>query len=557
MEIRQYVDLLRKWILLVIALALVAGATSYVISRNSTPIYQASTTLMVNQAANPSAATVYSDILTSERLASTYAKLLTSGPVVDETARQLGVAPKEMSSNIAVAPVRDTQLLRITVEGANPQLIAEIANTLPKVFIERNRQMQLGQIDKAKLEQEIANTEQDLNDTQQQLKSITDETQRTRLETSLAQYRTTYSSLVATYQQVKLNEAKATNNIVIAEPATVPTSPIRPRTRTNALLAAVVGALLALGVVFLVEYLDDTIKTPDDVSRVSGLSTLGAIARLKDTGGTRQLIAWLRTKAPESEAYRTLRTNIQFSSVDNPIRALLVTSSGPGEGKSTTTANLAVVLAQTGQRVIVVDTDLRRPVLHKVFGVPNNIGLTNALLAGESMVVEEYLQPTEIETLSVLTSGPIPPNPSELLGSHRMHHLIEALSKAADIAIFDSPPVLAVTDAVVMARQVDGVLLVADAGHTREQAIANAVGELKKTGANVLGVALNRLDSRRGGYYYYYYYSDEEGGQRKRSLPAMAAPKSGFPGNASRPKTCASKETSEGLRVFGSLFVGC
>ncbi len=520
MELRQYAGLLRKWLWLVFVLAVIAGLTSYVISKKSTPIYQASTTLMVNQAANPSTVAVYADILTSERLARTYANLLTSGPVLEETARRVGVDPKELQRGITVTPVRDTQLLQIKVEGANPQLIAQIANTLPEVFIDRNREMQLGQINKAKLEEEIANTEQDLAETTQQLKNVTDDTQRTRLETSLAQYRSTYSNLVATYQQVKLNEAQATNNIVIAEPATAPVLPIRPRTRTNVLLAAVVGALLALGVAFLVEYLDDTIKTPDDISRVSGLSTLGAIARLKEAGGTRQLIAWLRTKAPESEAYRTLRTNIQFSSVDNPVRSLLITSSGPGEGKSTTTANLAVVLAQTSQRVIVVDTDLRRPVLHKVFGVPNNTGLTTALLAGDSTSVEDYLQPTEIENLSVLTSGPVPPNPSELLGSHRMGHLIEALSNAADIVLFDSPPVLAVTDAVVLARQVDGILLVADAGHTREHALVGAVAELQKTGANVLGVALNRLDARRGGYYYYYYYySEEEGGQRRRSVP--------------------------------------
>ena len=158
-----------------------------------------------------------------------------------------------------------------------------------------------------------------------------------------------------------------------------------------------------------------------------------------------------------------------------------------------------MVLAQTGQRVIVVDTDLRRPVQHKVFGIPNNTGLTTALLNGESISLDGHLQPTEIENLQVLTSGPIPPNPSELLGSHRMAKLIEALSSQADIVIFDSPPVLAVTDAAVMGRQVDGVVLVADAGTTREQALAGATEELRKTGANVLGVALNRLDTRTRG----------------------------------------------------------
>jgi non-specific protein-tyrosine kinase len=512
--------LLRKWLWLVILLAVLAAAAGFVISRRSARIYQASVTLMVNQAANAAAAAGYSDILTSERLARTYASLLVSRPVLDETAQRLGIAPKLLAGAITVTPVRDTQLLQIKVLGTIPELTAQIANTLPAVFVERNTEMQLGRVaaSKTKLEAEIAAIEKDLAVTQQQLLHATDDTQRTRLETSLAQYRNTYSTLLASYQQVKLAEAQAINNIVVAEPAAVPEIPIRPRTRTNVLLAAMVGALLALGIGFLVEYLDDTIKTPDDVSRVSGLSTLGAIARLKEGDDPRRLVTWLRAKSPESEAYRTLRTNIQFSSVDSPIRSLLVTSSSPGEGKSTTAANLAVVLAQTGQRVIVVDTDLRRPVLHKIFGVPNNDGLTTALLAGADLALETYLRPTELDTLTVLTSGPIPPNPSEILDSHRMRHLVEVLTQAADIVIFDSPPVLAVTDAVVLGRQVDGVLMVADAGKTREHALAQATAELQKTGANVLGVALNRLNPRRGQhYYYYYYYSEEDGGRRRRS----------------------------------------
>ncbi len=520
MELRQYVALLRKWLWLILLCTLLAGATSYIVSRQSTPIYQASTTLMVSQATASTASAVYSDILSSERLARTYANLLTTQPVLEETAKRLGIDVKGLERSITVTPVRDTQLLEIKVEGPNPQLIAEIANTLPQVFIERNREMQIGRVSQSKagLQKEIDSTLEDIARTQEALTAATDDAQRTRLETSLAQYRSTYSNLVNSYQQASLAEVQAINNVVVAEPAVTPQNPIRPRTATNTMLAAVVGAMLALGAAFLIEYLDDTVKSPDDISRVSGLSTLGAIARLKDTGGARQLIAWLRTKAPESEAYRTLRTNIQFSSVDKPVKTLMVTSSSPGEGKSTTTANLAVVMAQTGQKVIIVDTDLRRPVQHKVFGVPNNTGLTTALLTGDASMVSSYLQPTEIENLFVLTSGPIPPNPSELLGSHRMKTLVEALSGVADLVIFDSPPVLAVTDAVVLGRQVDGVLLVADAGRTREQALLTASGELQKTGANTLGVALNRLDTRRGGYYYYYYYySDDENGQRRRS----------------------------------------
>lgn len=520
MELREYVGLLRKWLWLIVLCIVIGGAAAYIISRNTTPIYEASSTLRVNQAANPATTAAYADVLTSERLARTYASLLTSRPVLEESARRLGIGVKGLEQAITVTPMRDTLLLQIKVDGPNPQLIAEIANMLPQVFIDRDREQQLGQVAKYRdtLQTEIDATLADLARASEQLAQATDDAQKTRLEASVAQYRTTYSNLLASAQQAKLAEAQAMNNLVVAEPAAVPESPIRPRTLTNTLLAAVIGAMLAVGAAFLIEYLDDTVKTADDVDRVAGLSTLGAITRLKNAGGSHQLIAWLKTKAPESEAYRTLRTNIQFSSVDKPVKTLLVTSSSPGEGKSTTTANLAVVLAQTGQKVIVVDTDLRRPVLHRVFDVPNNTGLTSALLANDTGRVVEHMQATEVDNLTVLTSGPIPPNPSELLGSLRMGALVEALSGQADIVIFDSPPVLAVTDAVVLARQVDGVLLVVDAGHTKEHALAAAASELQKTGGNVLGVALNRLDSRRGYYYYYYYYySDDETGQRKRS----------------------------------------
>jgi capsular exopolysaccharide synthesis family protein len=527
MELREYALLVRKWLWLIILCTVAAAAAAYVVSKNSTPIYQASTKLLVNQSSSNQANLAYQDILMSQQLARTYANLLADRPVVEATAQRLGLPTDQKSltalqNSISVTPIRDTQLLEVKVEGPDPQLIALVANTLPEVFIAQNQQLQLGRVTglKTSLEAEIANVQEDIARTQANLANATDDVQRQRYEASLAQYRSTLSGLVNSYQQIRLAEVQATNNVVVVKPAVPPQTPIRPRTTTNVLLAAVVGAMIAAGAAFLIEYLDDTIKSPDDVARVSGLSTLGAIARLKDAGAQRQLIAWMSSKAPESEAYRTLRTNIQFSSVDKPIRTLVVTSSGPSEGKSTTAANLAIVMAQTGQKVVLVDADLRRPVLHKTFGVPNNVGITTALLAGDDVDLQSYLQPTEIDNLMIITSGPIPPNPSELLGSQRMKNVIDRLAQAADIVIFDTPPVLVVTDAAVLSRQTDGVLLIADAGGTREPALAHAVEELRKTGANILGVALNRLDSRSRGYYYYYYYyyyTDETGARRRRS----------------------------------------
>jgi capsular exopolysaccharide synthesis family protein len=199
-----------------------------------------------------------------------------------------------------------------------------------------------------------------------------------------------------------------------------------------------------------------------------------------------------------AEAYRTLRTNIQFSSLDKPIHTLLVTSTAPDEGKSTTLANLAVTMAQAEQRVLVVDCDLRRPSLHQIFGLANEQGLTSAILdQGEGGLPT---QATSVPGLEVLTSGPLPPRPADLLGSRRMEALIARMRAAADIIIFDTPPVVAVTDAAVLATRVDAVLLVLQAGHTRRDRAREARQKLEQVKANIVGVVLNnaRLES---GYY--------------------------------------------------------
>ncbi len=196
-----------------------------------------------------------------------------------------------------------------------------------------------------------------------------------------------------------------------------------------------------------------------------------------------------------AEAYRTLRTNIQFSSLDKPIQTLLVTSTAPDEGKSTTLANLAVTMAQAEQRVILVDCDLRRPSVHTLFGVPNEQGLTTAILQGDGPLP---LQATSVPGLSLLTSGPLPPRPADLLGSRRMEQLIARLRNEADIVLFDTPPVVAVTDAAVLATRVDGVLLVLQAGQTRRDRAREARQKLEKVKANIIGVVLNNAKLESG-----------------------------------------------------------
>ncbi|GAA0319353.1 CpsD/CapB family tyrosine-protein kinase [Bacillus carboniphilus] len=224
--------------------------------------------------------------------------------------------------------------------------------------------------------------------------------------------------------------------------------------------------------------------------------------RRKTVTQNRSLIAHMNPKSPIAEQYRTMRTNIQFSSVDHTIRSLMVTSSGPSEGKSTTVANLAVVFAQQGKKVLLVDADMRKPTVHYTFRLSNTFGLTNVLT--RQAKVEEVIHESLVENLSLLTSGPIPPNPAELLGSAAMEDLLAELFKQFDLVLFDTPPVLAVTDAQILANQCNGSILVVNSGKTEIDAASKSKELLLNAKGKLLGVVLNNKKEKKGSYYYYY-----------------------------------------------------
>ncbi|MFS0864586.1 CpsD/CapB family tyrosine-protein kinase [Fredinandcohnia sp. 179-A 10B2 NHS] len=226
------------------------------------------------------------------------------------------------------------------------------------------------------------------------------------------------------------------------------------------------------------------------------------MARKKFQIQSRSIVAATNPKSPISEQYRTIRTNIQFSTVDEEVKTIMVTSAGPAEGKSTTTNNLAVVFAQQGKRVLLVDADLRKPTAHYSFRVENITGLTNVLT--KQATLEKAVQKTEQEDLYILTSGPIPPNPAELLGSKAMVELLEKAKEQFDLIVFDTPPVLAVTDAQVLANKSDGVVLVVSSGKTQNDAAVKAKEQLMNAKAKLLGVVLNNKKKTETQYYYYY-----------------------------------------------------
>jgi tyrosine-protein kinase Etk/Wzc len=344
-----------------------------------------------------------------------------------------------------------------------------------------------------------------------------------RLTRGVNLYSDLYIMLTKRFEEMRITEAGKMNNIQIIDRARPSKRPIKPNKTRNIIMGIIVGLGLGMGITLTIEFLDTTLKNPDEIEKLTRLSVVGAIPRIKasdDAKGRKtrnpsgnsairqiesRLITHFAPKSPVAEAYRTLRTNIQFVSPDQPIKTIMTTSSNPKEGKSTTIANLAIALAQMDTKVVLLDTDFRRPIVHSLFSVKREPGLTSVLL--EQKQIEEVIHKTEVENLYVIPCGVIPPNPSELLGSNRMKEIIGRLKEMFDLVLFDSPPIIAVTDAAVLGSEVDGVVLVVQEGKTRRQDVQKAQDLLENVKARIIGVVLNIIDiQRKYGYYYYYYY---------------------------------------------------
>jgi capsular exopolysaccharide synthesis family protein len=525
MELKRYLDVLKRWLWLVILGAIIAGGAAYFISSSMTPIYAASARYLIDEAPGNSSANEYSQLLTEQKLAQTYVEIATARPVLEETIIRLDLpySVDNLRDMVSVSAPADTQILIINAEDTDPNRAADIANMVGEVFIDQNQSREdlryaepiaTWQARMESIAADIAELEVAINSFEE-TGSAEQVAALTRLQTDLNEAQIRYTDAFNSLNELQQEQAKESSNIVPIESAKPSYTHIRPRTVTNTILAVLAGALAAVGVVFLIEYLDDTVKNQDQVLSDTGLSSLGAIAQIKANEPNESIVAYIRPRDPLSEAYRVLRTNLSFSAIDGELRSILVTSGSPGEGKSTTVANLGIVMAQAGKRVVVIDSDLRRPVQHKILSVGNNRGLTTALLDSETPV-NFHLQNTKIRGLRVLTSGPIPPNPAEILSSQRMGQLVEELYKEADIIVFDTPPVLTVTDAAVLAPKVDGTLFVVHVGKTRRDTLAQAVERIKKTNAHPLGVVLNRIKPSHGGYYYYQYYDTYAHSDKKR-----------------------------------------
>ena len=524
MELRQYASVLLKWWWLIVTSVIVAGVASYLSARATPRTYQSRTTIMVGQvlqSPNPSTSEFY----TGQALAASYVDLARREPVLKATLEALKLPWDWMALQGMVSSrvVPGTQLLEISVSDTDPQRASALASEVAQQLIlqspaatdpqkEADRQFILSQIENLKANIKKSQDEiRQLDDVMAKSNSarqIQDARSRqTALLTQVSTWQATYNGLLTNLQQ------GTPNFLRVVESAQTPLLPVGPGRGYSVLLAVAIGLVLSGGAAFLLEYLDDTLKTPDDVRQVLGLTVLARIARMEGEDYPDKLVTARQPRSPVAAAYRVLRTNLQFSAVDRPLCTLMVTSSSPQEGKSLVSANLAVAMAQSGKRVILVDADLWRPCQHHIFEMDNTEGLTSVLLSSDANP-SSALQPGPVENLSILFSGPMPPNPSDLLGSRRMGDLIETLRQQTDVVIFDSPPVMADADATILAARVDGVLLVIDSGNTRRGPALRGKESLEAVGARLTGVVLNRLTG--GERSYDYYYSAEDGQRRKR-----------------------------------------
>ncbi len=462
MDLKQYLRVLREQWWLVAACTLVALAAAAAVAFTQTPKYAAKVQLFVAAADQQSSTSgAYQGGLFSQQRVKSYAAIVNSEPVVTAVRRQLGLTSSVSSiqNEITASAPLDTVLVDVTVTDTNPARARDIANAVGTQF------------------SSLVNT----------------------LETTAGQ---------------KVSPVKVST----VQPAVLPKSPVSPNKKLDLALGLLVGLALGVGLAVLRETLDTTVGDRDKVAELVGAPVLAGF-REDDKVKDRPLIVSDESFSPRAEAFRQLRSNIRYLSVDTSVKSFVVTSSIESEGKTTVAANLAIALAQSGEHVILVDADLRRPMVGEMLGLNPAIGVTNVLVGTTHL--DQALQTWRQNlTMRVLTSGPTPPNPSELLGSQRMHELLASLLERATVVVFDTPPLLPVTDAAILGAMTDGALVVARVGHTKREALASSVESLQRVGAHVMGVVLNRIPVRKKsasygyGYGYGGYYSSRTGDAR-------------------------------------------
>jgi capsular exopolysaccharide synthesis family protein len=551
MELLQYWTIVRKrlWLIILFVVVAAIGAGYYVLSQ---PLqYRTSTTLAISPAALNSAVTyqVENQLIP---LANTYTEFMKTRSFAQLVAEQLQKqnlplqpTEEEILAAIITQYVQNTQLFRITATFPDPVVAKALADTTAHLLIsanlermraeqaalleaqldstrvqERDRLMELNNV----LRDELKFYEDQINSLQQQITTLRSglqsseiDTQIKELRTEMLQYRgerVTLLGSLAEAQKALLAETDKSNaevdTVVVVEEALLPVAPL-PRNLLQPFLAALAAAL-ALGLVaaYGLEYIDYTVKSPEELDAIYGIPTQGVIGHVAEADRAREtgdsLIMLKTPRSPIAESIRALRTSVRMAGIGKPIRSLLITSAGPGEGKTFVTTNLAISMAQAGKQVILVDLDLRKPQVHKRFGLRPEPGFSNLVVERNEYTLQQVLQPTNVPNLRVLACGTIPPNPAELLSAEQSAEVMQLLLENADMVVYDTAPAATVTDAILIAPLVDAVLQVVNARGPRIDLVRRTKELLERSGARVIGPVLNRVAIIDLGYYANYYY---------------------------------------------------
>lgn len=493
-SLRDYLRVLarRKLVVLVAVVATVGAALG--LSALQNPVYEAEAQMLVNTRPTE---TVFNDGTQSVgdpvRAVATEMKILESQPVAERVRANLGLSspPPDVIGTVVDA----TDVVNVTVRSGDPTTARIVADAYVQAYIQIKQEGVVDSLRSAssELEKKVLELQGEIDALDKQVTAVPAAQQATTQGDLASQRRSLVDQQTVFKQrldQLQVNAALATGSAQVVRHAAQPSSPVEPRPTRTAAMAAVVGLLIGLGGALAIDHFDDSIRTEEDVERAVGLPVLAMVP--VDPPPDARPIAISRGGDFAVETYKNLRASLQFLGLDFTLKVIQVTSPVSGEGKTTTASNLAVVFAAAGHRVILIDADLRKPRVHEVFSLPQSEGLTSVLL-GEPY---QPLVHTPVANLDVLTSGPQPPNPSEVVGGRQMRALVETLAADYDYVIVDSAPVLPVSDSVGLASLCDGVLLVAQAAKTSKRQASDSANLLARSQTPLLGVVLNRVESR-------------------------------------------------------------
>jgi capsular exopolysaccharide synthesis family protein len=522
-----YLHLARRWTLAAIIPTMIVASLAYLYTKHEPKQYQTTAILYVQVPQTGGSTPGGTDVYSSEALIPTYSAMISSPVIAARVDRamastypgyHLGNHGIKVDAGGAASGTVQTQLMDVTVGDTIPARAAAAANTVAHVFTKYAAKLM-----KANFKDEGRALQAQLNQAQVNLQIVSDRIANyhgdpaglNSLKASFTAYQSIYQTLISSLQQFNLTKDTLLNGVKVFSPAGIPGGPIGPHPTRNALLFGFLALMVCAAGIFLYDYFDDTPRTPEEVEETVGAPVLGTVQQFDPAKYGTVLVTAKRARSPLSEAYRVIRTNIQFTDVDKEPRTIVVTSASPAEGKSTTVSNLANVFAESGRRVTLIDGDLRRPSLHRIFSTDRTEGdgLTKLLVSKEMLNGHGAIW-KEQPNLRLIASGPLPPRPADVLGSDRMRELVEHFSHESQMVLIDSPPILAVTDATILSTICDGVILVVDPARSKRRDLNRARESIEAVGGKILGIVINRLN-RRGSSYYYYYYNHHYGYQYK------------------------------------------